>query len=204
MSDFDQRAENWDTDPAKTERARAVAQGIRAVLPPHPEMSALEYGCGTGLLSFALQPFPGTITLADSSPGMLQVLRDKITAADGGNMVPLHLDLTIDPVPLLRFSLIYTLMTLHHITDTDGILSQFHELLIPGGVLCVADLDQEDGTFHGPAFNGHRGFDRNELAHKARTAGFAQPTFSTVFRMTRETTGTTQHYSLFLMAASRE
>lgn len=204
MSDFDVQAKDWDIDPIKTDRAQAVAGAIRAVLPRRPGLSALEYGCGTGLLSFALQPFPGFITLADSSAGMLQVLADKIKAAGVGNMLPLHLDLTVDPVPTMRFSLLYTLMTLHHINDTERILRQFHELLHPGGILCVADLDREDGSFHGPAFNGHKGFVRAELAENTMAAGFDPPTFSTVFHMTRETGESTKYYPLFLMTAMRQ
>jgi ubiquinone/menaquinone biosynthesis C-methylase UbiE len=203
MSDFDQKAKDWDIDPMKTDRARAVAHGIRAVLPPRPGLSALEYGCGTGLLSFALQPFPGFMTLADSSAGMLQVLAEKIKAAGVGNMLPLHLDLTIDPVPATRFTVLYTLMTLHHISDTERTLRQFHELLHPGGILCVADLDREDGTFHGPTFTGHKGFVRDELAEQTMAAGFDPPTFSTVFHMSRTTGETTKHYPLFLMTTIR-
>lgn len=204
MSDFDLKAKKWDIDPIKTERAGAVARSIRTILPRRPGLSALEYGCGTGLLSFALQPFPGFITLADSSTGMLQVLADKIKAAGIDNMLPLHLDLTVDPVPATRFHLLYTLMTLHHINDIDSTLRQFHELLYPGGLLCVADLDREDGTFHGSDFNGHKGFVRDELAEKTMAAGFDPPTFSTVFHMTRKTGGTTKHYPLFLMTTIRQ
>ncbi|MBM9538375.1 class I SAM-dependent methyltransferase [Desulfobulbus alkaliphilus] len=203
MSDFNLKAKGWDTDPVKIDRARAVARGIRAILPRQPGQSALEYGCGTGLLSFALQPFPGFITLADSSAGMHQVLADKIKAAGVGNMLPLRLDLTTDAVPARRFSLLYTLMTLHHIIDTEKILGQFHELLYPGGILCVADLDREDGTFHGPGFKGHPGFDRHELAEKTMAAGFAPPAFSTVFNLTRETGKVKKHYPLFLMTTVR-
>jgi cyclopropane fatty-acyl-phospholipid synthase-like methyltransferase len=54
VTNFDERAKDWDSDPLKVERARIVAEYIRSVLPLRPGMSALEYGCGTGLLSFAL------------------------------------------------------------------------------------------------------------------------------------------------------
>ena len=55
MTNFDERAKDWDSDPKKVERARVVAEAIRAAIPLSKEITALEYGCGTGLLSFALQ-----------------------------------------------------------------------------------------------------------------------------------------------------
>lgn len=81
MTQFDDRAKEWDNDSQKIERARVVADAIRASIHLRPSMTALEYGCGTGLLSFALLADLGAITLADTSEGMLAVLSDKIRAA---------------------------------------------------------------------------------------------------------------------------
>ena len=78
------------------------------------DMEALEYGCGTGLLSFALRPYLDAITLADNSAGMLEVVQEKISAAGAQNMFPVRLDLSIEP-PLPRtYSLIYTMLAMHH------------------------------------------------------------------------------------------
>jgi ubiquinone/menaquinone biosynthesis C-methylase UbiE len=98
MTNFDERAKDWDSDPKKVERARTVADAIRKAIPLSREMTALEYGCGTGLLSFALQEELGQITLADTSQGMLDVLTEKISASGVRNMKPLRLDLTTDPL----------------------------------------------------------------------------------------------------------
>ncbi len=73
--DCDDEASTWDTDPVKRKRAFAAA-AIRRRVPLPPAWRALEYGCGTGLLGFALQADLGELTLADSSPGMLAVLGD--------------------------------------------------------------------------------------------------------------------------------
>ena len=77
MTDFDSRAKDWDEAPGRVERANAVAAAIREQVRLSQTMTALEYGCGTGLLSFALQEELGPITLADSSNGMLDVVRDE-------------------------------------------------------------------------------------------------------------------------------
>ncbi len=203
MTDFDAKAKDWDSIPGRAERAQTVADAIRARIPLTREMRALEYGCGTGLLSFALQPYLGRITLADSSTGMLEVLAQKIDSGHIRNMVPLRLDLTIDPSSAERFQIIYTLMTLHHIPDTAGILQAFFEMLDPPGYLGIADLDREDGSFHGPEFSGHKGFDRGELKALALRAGFQDVEFETVFHTARETSAGLKHYPLFLMTARR-
>jgi len=70
------------------------------------------------------------------------------------------------------------------------------------GVLCVADLDTEDGSFHGEGFDGHHGFDRAALAAKARHAGFASVRFVTAHEMTKDVAGAARTYPIFLMVAA--
>ncbi len=200
---FDALAATWDNDPIKAARAHAVADAIRREVPLRPGMRALEYGCGTGLLGFALAPFPGTLVLADASDGMLEVLRGKIAAAAAPNMSVVKLDLTTDPLPAARYDLVCLLMVLHHIPDTDAILRRFHALLAPGGHLCIADLDPDGGDFHGPGFDGHNGFERAALAAKARAAGFANVRFVTAYENPRKVGGATRLFPLFLMVAGR-
>ncbi len=199
--DFDQRAATWDDDPMKTARARAVADAIRARFSDLSAMSGFEFGCGTGLLSFALQSSLREIVLADNSEGMLDVLRRKIDSAKIANMTPIHLDLAADPLPARRFDLAYSLMTLHHIPDTDDVLRKLHALLAPSGHLCIADLDQEDGSFHGEGFDGHNGFERAELTQRAEQAGFTNVAFSTVFTISKGSP--TREYPVFLMTAEK-
>ena len=203
MTDFDLRARGWDSDPLKVERARRVAEAIRKNVPLTPGMDGLEYGCGTGLLSFALHASLGRITLADSSAGMLAVLREKITVSGVRNMTPLRLDLSTDTLPDERYDIIYTLMTLHHIPNTLQTLTDFFALLKSPGYLCIADLDREDGSFHGAGFDGHNGFDRTELTEDLEEAGFGHIRFSTVYRMVREGNGKPRSYPLFLMVAEK-
>lgn len=201
--DFDDKARTWDSDPIKRERALAVAAAIRQRVPLARDWRALEYGCGTGLLSFALGTDLGRITPADSSPGMLAVLAEKITAAGLTHLRPLALDLLTDPLPAERYDLIYTLMTLHHVADVDRLLRAFHDLLRPGGWLAIADLDQEDGSFHGPGFTGHNGFDRATLRAQLIDAGFEGVNVSTCYVMKKATAEETREYPLFLAVAAR-
>jgi len=202
MSEFDPKARTWDT-PEKLTRSAKIAEAIRAAVPLRDDMAAFDYGCGTGQLSFELREDLGPILLADTSEGMLAVLREKIAAASADQMRALNLDLASQPLPDARFDLIYSAMTLHHIDDTAQILGQFYALLNPGGYLCVADLDQEDGSFHGhDAHHVHRGFERPALRELAQAAGFLNVSFSDVLEVTRGGEEG-RAFSVFLMVARR-
>jgi len=204
MTNFDERAKDWDADPMKVNRAKTVAQAIRSAIPLTENMSALEYGCGTGLLSFALQSDLGQITLADTSQGMLDVLAEKISAFDVSNMRPLRLDLSADPSPDSPFDLTYSLMTLHHIPDAKAILKKFHALLAPGGWLCIADLDKEDGTFHTDGTSDvHLGFERGELQKWVEDAGFVDVKFSTAFEIKKKIGDAEKIFPVFLLIAQK-
>src|SRR5512139_1855133 len=200
---FDSKARQWDENPVFQERGRKIAEAIRKTVPLRRDMSALDYGCGTGLLSFPLRDELGAILAADSSAGMLEVLAEKIAAHGVTNMTPLKLDLLADPVPAQRFDLIVASMTLHHVPDTDHILRVFHDMLNPGGYLCIADLDQEDGSFHGIEVDVHHGFDRSDLSRRAAQAGFADAQFQTVFSIAKERETGTRDYPVFLMTVRR-
>lgn len=201
QSGFDERAKSWDDDPMKTARAQAVADGIGKAASWKPGMRAIEFGCGTGLLSFALQARFAAITLADTSPGMLDVLRQKIEMAGLPHMQAVLLDdsATMNGQP---FDMVYSLMTLHHVPDVNVALRRFHDWLDDGGQLCIADLDAEDGSFHDHDPSVHNGFERAQLAGMVAAAGFDNIRFSTVFQIAKGNPERT--YPVFLMIATKD
>ena len=200
MTDFDARAATWDDDPAKVSRAATVAAAIAARVPDLARRQVLEYGCGTGLLGFAMRPRVAAVTLADSAPGMLEVLRRKIATSGLDRMTPLRLDLAVDPPPAGRFDLICSLMALHHVKDTAALLAAFRDLLAPGGMIALADLDAEDGSYHGAAEQDvHHGFDRAALSRLLEVGGFTAIHFETAVEMERP--GIPRKFSVFLVTA---
>jgi SAM-dependent methyltransferase len=119
-------------------------------------------------------------------------------------MKPLRLDLSSDPLPDQRFDLTYSLMTLHHIEDAKGMLGKFHALLVPGGWLCVADLDKEDGTFHTDGTTDvHLGFERGELQQWVENAGFVDVKFSTAYEIKKDIDGAEKTFPVFLLTARK-
>jgi predicted TPR repeat methyltransferase len=204
LSEFDVKAATWDDDPKRVSRARTVAEAIRAAIPVNAATTVFEYGCGTGLLGFALKPFVGSVTMADSSAGMLEVLERKIRASGMSGLHPLRLDLAVDPVPPERVDLIVSLLVLHHVPEPGGLLSAFRSMLNGQGRLALADLDSEDGSFHGPGFEGHHGFNRDALARLAEEKGFKEVRFDTVLRMPKQTADGPKEFPVFLMTAVKQ
>jgi ubiquinone/menaquinone biosynthesis C-methylase UbiE len=156
---------------------KAIAEAIFREAEPVNDMDVLDYGCGTGLIGSLLLPHVGSVTRADNSTGMLEVLRGKILADGWENMEAMQLDLEQDSVPNTRYHIITVGMAMHRIADTDRVLRAFHEMLTPGGTLCLAELVTEPGTFH-PAEMAdivhHHGFNRDQLKQPLAETGFAE------------------------------
>ena len=79
-SRFDEAAARWDEQPARVALAQDIAKAILAQVPVRPSMAAIDYGCGTGLLTLALRPAVQRITGVDSSSAMLAKLQEKLQA----------------------------------------------------------------------------------------------------------------------------
>lgn len=116
-------------------------------------------------------------------------------------------DLEREPVPQVRYDMIVTVMTMHHVADTDRILRAFHELLRPVGTLCIADLDSEPGLFHSTEALGtvhHHGFDRGQLKQRLERAGFHEVRDVTVHTIRKPVGGGQERdFPVFLMTARR-
>ena len=204
-SRFDNIAAQWDDSPMRTGTAAAVADAIAAAVPVEPHWRALEYGCGTGLVGARLVSRLGHLLATDLSPSMLAVLREKAAAAGLDRITTQILDLTITAPPEDRFDFIFSSMTLHHIPDVRGLVRTFGAMLVSGGWVALADLDTEDGSFHGPEVPGvaHHGFDRAELERWLREAGFSAATFRTAHTVEKNRDGETRRYPVFLVTARR-
>ncbi len=200
---FDQIAANWDDSPMRAGIATAVAEAIAAAVPLSTQWNALEYGCGTGLVGVRLLPRVGHLLATDLSPGMLAVLREKAAAAGLDRLATQVLDLTSGPVPAERYDFIFTSMALHHIPDVESLVHAFGAMLVPGGWIALADLDAEDGGFHGPDVPGvaHHGFDRAQVQRWLSAAGFTDVAFRTAHTVEKTRDGETRRYPIFLATA---
>ncbi|MFN8095274.1 MAG: class I SAM-dependent methyltransferase [Vicinamibacteria bacterium] len=177
---FDEIASTWDEEPRRLEMATSIAAAIRRAVPLSPALAVLDFGCGTGLVTLALQPYVGRVTGADTSEGMLGQLRRKIEARGLGNVEAVRLDASSADLSEGAYDLVVSSMALHHVEDTAALFRQLHGLLRPGGRVALADLDREDGSFHEDARGVfHLGFDRAAIGAGLSAAGFASVAIET-------------------------
>jgi len=198
MSSFDERAREWDTNIIHIERSVAIASGMEKMIPLKPSMNALEYGAGTGLLSFVLKDKFTEITLMDNSQEMINVCIEKTQYFNTDHIHPLFFDLEHNDFNG-KFDIIFTQMVLHHVVDAETILNKFNSLLNPGGYLAIADLYSEDGSFHGLDANVHKGFDPEELSETLKAKGFKSSEYRTCFEIKRED----KVYPIFLLVTQK-
>ena len=203
---FNASATKWDK-PMRVVLAHSVADEITNTVNLSKSMNAMEFGCGTGLISMNLAPMLKSVLAVDMSENMLAALEEKITENKVQNIIPRHLDLARGELPPERFDLIFSSMALHHIQDVESLLARFFQLLNPGGKVAIADLDAEDGGFHGDIPDVfHLGFDRRKLGRWLEKAGFTDVSATTAHVMKKEssTTGQTEEFPVFLMTAKKE
>lgn len=199
---FDDVAATWDDNPDHEKRQAAVAQAIKEAVNLNPHMRAVDVGGGTGRLSILLGDLVGSVLVTDPSAGMVQVARKRIEAAGlSDRLRAVQADLTTAQLDG-TYDVVWSSLALHHVQDLEGLLRSMAGLLVDGGRLAIADLDEDpDGAFHADQvdFDGHHGFDRQRLADQLARAGFADVGFvdtTTILKNDRE-------FGVFLCTATK-
>lgn len=203
--DFDKEAASWDQNPGRTRLAEDIAGAIKSAVKITPDMNALDFGCGTGLLTLQIQPLVHTITGVDNSQGMLDVLESKVQALNLNNVHTQHRDLIRGDSLQGSYDLILSSMAFHHIREIGPVLYQLSQALLPGGHLCIADLDLDDGMFHSDnegVF--HSGFDRPVLRQAFMGAGLVSINDLTAASVEKPVPGCgTRLFTVFLMTGRK-
>lgn len=203
---FNAKATEWNVLPEHLRRSEMVAEYIRDKIcldPVHTD--ALDFGCGTGQLSFLLRKNVRSITAVDAAEGMIDQLRQKIEKTGTRNIQTQILDIEHEArlLPRTSFDLIFCQMVLHHIEGHIALLRELKKLLRPEGVLCLVDLDSENGSFHaGDLFIPHHGFDRAVLGTELQRLGYFNINFYSPYTIQKkDTTGKDRAYPLFMALA---
>ena len=202
MENFNAMAKDYDTQP-RAVRANTIADKIRTRITSGQEKSAIEFGCGTGLVGLQLLNAFISLNLIDSSPEMINQVNQKLENLNTQTASALCCDLmnTIPEIPPVDY--IFSSLVLHHIQDTETVLRRLYSLLNHGGHLIIIDIDEEDGSFHAkyPDFEGHNGFNHAALGALAKKAGFANITIETFYHDSKTHNGKENPYSLFIFDA---
>jgi len=200
INDFNEKAAEWDKNPMHWDRSEAITNEIIKLIPLNKEMTALEYGAGTGIASFLLKDYLKEITLMDNSSEMVRIMKEKINVTNVLNLKALNFDLEHNDFRVGKFDLIFTQMVLHHVEDINAIINKFSKLLNKGGYLAIADLYEEDGSFHGEGFIGHNGFRISDLSGILTRNNFAEISHKTCFVIERKISDSvTKTFEVFLL-----
>jgi 2-polyprenyl-3-methyl-5-hydroxy-6-metoxy-1,4-benzoquinol methylase len=203
--DFNKDAGTWDQKTGRVKLANDVAYAIINEVKLTHDMNVLDFGCGTGLLTLQLQPLVHSITGVDSSQAMIDVLNSKINEQKLTNVKTELIDIEKGDVLKGRYHLVVSSMTLHHVQDFESLYKQFYECLLPGGHLCIADLDTDGGKFHNDNTGVfHFGFDRSAMRQLFIQHGFYDVRDATAARVIKDLPdGQLREFTVFLVTARK-
>lgn len=178
---------------------------------PPTEPNILEIGCGTGLLSLALSPHARALLGVDLAAGMVAAFAAKLAARGGGvaNVAALA-TLLVDPdqpdvqgaarallggddadAPV-RWDLVVSHLTLHHIPRMADVLATVLASLRPGGRVALTDFEDfgpEAVWFHPASKRAdveRHGIKRAEMAALMEAAGFVDVRVERAFVLEKE------------------
>jgi 2-polyprenyl-3-methyl-5-hydroxy-6-metoxy-1,4-benzoquinol methylase len=161
-------------------------------------MQVMDFGAGTGLITAQVANEVGKVTAVDVSQAML----DRLAAKEElrGKVEIVCQNIIEQPIGT-EFDLIISAMAMHHVEDTDKMIQRFAEHLKPGARVALADLDEEDGSFHPEDVQGvyHSGFNREAFMDKLEAHGFKDIRFVTAHTASKEE----KSYPIFLALASK-
>jgi len=193
---FEHKSKSWDMKSRRVQNAKGIADLIVKNIELSPTMELMDFGAGTGLLSYFVSPYVDKIVAVDNSPSMLEEFKKKCDEFDCETEV-IQKDLSCETLKR-KFDGIISSMTIHHVEDMKALFSKFYDMLKSGGFIAIADLDSEDGSFHSDnAGVFHHGFDREILASVAKEAGFKNITFNLANTINKPH----RDFSVFLLTA---
>ena len=196
---FNKAAQEWDSGDMRQNIADAVFKTLASRIALLNTMNILDFGAGTGLLSFKIAPMVRSVTGVDLSSGMLEQLETKNTELL--HVKPLLHDIMEKPLEQ-KFNGIVSSMAMHHVEDTARLFQTFYTHLERDGFVAIADLEEEDGTFHAQHGNDgvhHFGFNRDSLRATIEKAGFKNVRFHDAYSVNREDGS----YPIFLVTAMK-
>jgi len=195
---FEHKSKTWDMNSKRVKNAGAIADAIIATVELKSDMKIADFGAGTGLLSYFVAPYVDTIVAIDNSPSMLEMFKLKCNEFEC-KTIALECDLSKEEIRE-KYHGIISSMTLHHIANQQKLFEKMYGMVEEGGFIALADLDKEDGSFHEDNTGVfHFGFDREELGHIARKAGFKEVKFETVSVIAKPH----REFNIFLLSATK-
>ncbi len=186
MNLFDKIAKEWDLEPRRVSMAKNTFYEIQKKVPLSDKMELIDIGTGTGLLLLNFVDKVKHVTGIDNSQGMLDMLSKKLAQSKINNASLKLFEADTDKLLENSYDLAITNMTFHHFVKPNIFIKQVYSSLKTGGKICIADLETEDGTFHGKQnLEGvhHFGFNKKEFLGWLKEANFKNTCIETIFEI---------------------
>lgn len=196
---FDNAAKDWDLSDFKQNLAKNITEKILDNVPLSKNDIVIDFGCGTGLIGLNIAPFVKKLIGVDISSNMLDVFSEKAKKA---NLTNTQTYQTAEDESFLNLEAdrVVSAMALHHIKNPDALFKEFNKTLNKDGILAIADLAKEDGTFHennSGVF--HFGFSKEEFFELFTNNGFDKPTIVTAHTVLKQN----KNYEILLCFAKK-
>ncbi len=195
---FKDKAQDWDANDMVKGLSLGIGSALHANVNFDQTMVVMDFGAGTGLITSQIANRIEKVIAVDVSKAMLDKLMVKEELH--GNVEALCRNILENPLSD-RFDLIVSAMAMHHVENIQQLISCFAEHLKPGGMIALADLDEEDGTFHPDDIQGvyHNGFNRDTFRSLLSKHGFTNIRFVTAHTVHKGD----KVYPVFLVLANR-
>ena len=194
---FDSIANSYD-NPERIHIAKVASDAIKEYLGDAKSKSAIDFGCGTGLVGMNLVSEFESLLFMDTSENMLDIVKRKITDAGALNARTLCFDFETSGQPDLRADYIFMAQVLLHIQDYEALLAKLHAVLNEEGHLLIVDFNKNDKVVSELV---HSGFDQDQLKESMLKIGFKDIQSKTIYSGTKLFMN--QDVSLFIIDAKK-
>ncbi len=174
---FDLIANAYDT-PERIQTANIASSAIYQFLSDTKEKSAIDFGCGTGLVGMNLLNCFKNVLFWDTSQNMIDQIKEKILKLNIQNADTLIFDLEKESKIDLHTDYIFMVQVLLHIKDTKKILTKLYDVLNQNGHLLIVDFDQNSEI---QSEFVHCGFEHTELTKIMEDIGFKNVQIKTFY-----------------------
>lgn len=194
---FEAMANSYDTSE-RIQIANIASNAIREYIENGKDKSAIDFGCGTGLVGLNLLDEFQHVVFLDTSPNMLELINQKVANANILNAETICFDFEAGSRSDLHADYVFMAQVLLHIKEIEPVLSRLYEVLNPGGHLLIVDFDKNENVI---ADKVHNGFDQGNLIALMSKIGFKETKSKTIY--TGSNIFMNQDASLFIMDAKK-
>lgn len=194
---FEKMAANYENEE-RIKIAKIIAETIQKQLPKGKEQTAIDYGCGTGLVGMELLSDFKSIQFVDASKNMIAMVEQKINDKHLSNATTLCVDGEVDPSVTLHGDCIFLVQVLLHIPTIETLLSNLYRALNGNGQLLIIDFDYNEAVVSDKV---HSGFKQQELIQTMKKIGFTDVKSTTFYHGSQLFMN--QDASLFMLEATK-